>query len=1104
MSNLINTILAIALAVVLAAAAIFYGGSMYTDRIATVHALTLVNQAQQIHGASLLYYNDTGEWPANTAVLAAGGYLNSPILPPAGAYALKDNLIPSALADNLGDAPGTVSAGLTAEQLSAQLVALEQSGSITTVEKDKLLRAPLDEQERAKLVQLMTEPQETGAPSTLDWTWVSDTAPYIWLPDKLSEASCAAVNRNAGVHPSGIPANPDPSLVVQCFGTTSYTLLYLRQANEPSSTFDVCQALQAAGKPCADAVTPEEPTVTIPDTVACTLSPSTWSDPVPSQHVVALTGLDAAKVDVINLTYFYSLLQEQLGPYYAEWNPSVNTVTADVDGTPATVNFNWDAPYNNEMWISGLPAKSLGPHLLNLHLPNGTTCTSVLNYVTELFSVTGVTPGATSALGGELMTLTGTGFEAGLTGRVYLPTSDTVDVPLTVVDMHTATFIAPTSPSLGLAYAHAILPTGGSQGASFSYTSPYPLQVTSVSPSTVYFKGGTVVAVTGAHLDHASTVNVYRAGTYAVTPTTVAEDNLIVTLPAVDSPGAGSIYAANEWGESGSAALTFESVQASAVSPASGVKAGGYPVTVTGRHFANGMTFTVGGVAVPYTLNSDTSLTFTMPNVTTGYTISSSTGAITISITRDAYTATQSFLVSDYFLFTSLSPSSGSYEGGYTVSILGNGFTPSTTVGLGSSSSCTSATPITATYVSSTQLTYTAPAVTKPTGPSVTSTTSKRICVTEGGVTKYQTFSYNKTLTGTWLQMTFQPGTGFTNVQLKKTCDADADYVAAYNAAVASGIERATYGTIVRETNTDAGVVEDSLDVGKLPTNFFTELPTRAYKFCADLRTLFGSSYGTSYGLTYGVQNKVNSFTTDSVTNERIESQWPKGLLTGPEFTLANSNIGTETIAGTSYGVKLSSVNYLGSTISKTLSYMDYTYSIQGVSTTVSSGQMRWVARNSRIQALAAAPTKLSYTSRVFYDNISTNSVPGHEVSIQEAGFTFYTQKPADAYQIGVVWAWPGCFAPAASAGTYTYDAAYDSGMPAGVYASGFTTGGVVTCVADILLERGSGGLDVDWTADEQNGYVAFGNMQETTWGRATLPNVINITSTPSTAATAF
>jgi hypothetical protein len=83
MFSLIITIISIALVAALAVATIYYGGSAFTKGSADAAASQLMNAAQQVNGAVVLYVNDhNGQKPASIADLVAGNYLTaSPTLP---------------------------------------------------------------------------------------------------------------------------------------------------------------------------------------------------------------------------------------------------------------------------------------------------------------------------------------------------------------------------------------------------------------------------------------------------------------------------------------------------------------------------------------------------------------------------------------------------------------------------------------------------------------------------------------------------------------------------------------------------------------------------------------------------------------------------------------------------------------------------------------------------------------------------------------------------------------------------------------------------------------------------------------------------------------
>jgi hypothetical protein len=75
MFNLIISIIAIALVVVLAGASLYYGGDAFNKGSEEAKASTYINQAQQIQAAATLYKASNGGLPTDVAALKSGGYL---------------------------------------------------------------------------------------------------------------------------------------------------------------------------------------------------------------------------------------------------------------------------------------------------------------------------------------------------------------------------------------------------------------------------------------------------------------------------------------------------------------------------------------------------------------------------------------------------------------------------------------------------------------------------------------------------------------------------------------------------------------------------------------------------------------------------------------------------------------------------------------------------------------------------------------------------------------------------------------------------------------------------------------------------------------------
>lgn len=77
MFNLIITIIAIALVVVLTATSIYYGGSAFSNGSADALAATFINQAQQVQAAATLYSAQNGGSAADVQALLDGSFLKS-------------------------------------------------------------------------------------------------------------------------------------------------------------------------------------------------------------------------------------------------------------------------------------------------------------------------------------------------------------------------------------------------------------------------------------------------------------------------------------------------------------------------------------------------------------------------------------------------------------------------------------------------------------------------------------------------------------------------------------------------------------------------------------------------------------------------------------------------------------------------------------------------------------------------------------------------------------------------------------------------------------------------------------------------------------------
>jgi hypothetical protein len=149
--------------------------------------------------------------------------------------------------------------------------------------------------------------------------------------------------------------------------------------------------------------------------------------------------------------------------------------------------------------------------------------------------------------------------------------------------------------------------------------------ITSLSVSTGPAAGGTSVQLSIQGFSSTPTVKV--GGVLAT--------NVVFTAPGTltfDTPPQAGTGIFIEYGVIVAyAAFTYASPLITAISPVSGVEAGGFAVTVSGSNFTGTTGFTVDGIATTFSFVSDGSLTFTAP--------ANSSGSKTVQITTPSGTA---------------------------------------------------------------------------------------------------------------------------------------------------------------------------------------------------------------------------------------------------------------------------------------------------------------------------------------------------------------------------------------------------------------------------------------------------------------------------------
>ncbi len=186
---------------------------------------------------------------------------------------------------------------------------------------------------------------------------------------------------------------------------------------------------------------------------------------------------------------------------------------------------------------------------------------------------------------------------------------------------------------------------GGTNGSALSDTWLFSaLTVTAVSPISGPVAGGTPVTITGTGFSGATAV---KFGATSVTPTVVSPTEITATSPA-ESAGTVDITVTDAAGTSPTSAADQFTYQAaptvSAISPTSGVVAGGTSVAITGTNFAGATAVDFGTEAAfpSYTVVNPTTITAFSPAELAG---------VSVDVTVTTPTGTSATSAADTFTY---------------------------------------------------------------------------------------------------------------------------------------------------------------------------------------------------------------------------------------------------------------------------------------------------------------------------------------------------------------------------------------------------------------------------------------------------------------------
>ena len=240
-------------------------------------------------------------------------------------------------------------------------------------------------------------------------------------------------------------------------------------------------------------------------------------------------------------------------------------------------------------------------------------------------SITGIVPLSGSTNGGTFVTIKGKDF----TGATSVTIGGVEATSFNVVSATIITCITPAH--IGAGGVGIIVTTAGGQSKQFSfYNYITPPVITSLSPSSGSTVGGTIVTITGTNFTGATSVTINGK---AATPIKVV-DNTTITCKAPVSTSAGPVDVIVTTGGGPSSAFSSYTYVTPAIitsiSPASGTKAGGTSVTITGTNFtgASNILFSLKSATNVNVVN-DTTITCVTPD-------SASAVAVGITLTTGA------------------------------------------------------------------------------------------------------------------------------------------------------------------------------------------------------------------------------------------------------------------------------------------------------------------------------------------------------------------------------------------------------------------------------------------------------------------------------------
>ena len=463
------------------------------------------------------------------------------------------------------------------------------------------------------------------------------------------------------------------------------------------------------------------------------------------------------------------------------------------------------------------PAHAAGPVTVVVTTTGGSgTKASGFTYIVPPPTISGVTPHLGPTDGGTSVTIAG--------AHLLDASRVTLGGAPAAVTAQTDTQLVVTAPPHTAGAVDLSVTTGGGSATSasaFTYQDPAPA-VSGVSPLSGPAAGGTSVTITGAHFAPGAKVTF---GGAAVPNVAILSDMQISMTTPAGTAGSALVVVTNADTQSNTPGVAFTYLAVptiASITPNTGPVSGGTSVTISGDYLDKA-TVRVDGLTASVTQPGTTSIVITTPAVTDAHaadvTVTTAGGTATITggftyqaTSRQSRTAAvapsqSSLSAAAVPTITTVSPASGTTNGGTSVVLTGTGFTGATGVTFGGAAATAF------TVNTDTQITATAPAHAAG-AVNVSVTTSGGTDTRTGGYTYVGTltvtaqpanFSYSGTLTGAQINLasSFAVGINDTtgnnagwNVQATVgTFTAGADTITPANHTIQSATASGTTGT---------------------------------------------------------------------------------------------------------------------------------------------------------------------------------------------------------------------------------------------------------------------------------------------------------------------